>query len=161
MKNIITGRNELLLAKIAGKEVDISTMTPPVAMNQTESLLLDIADRIDEIEDGGSGGGSSSNATFEISCTTTTNESEKQVITANKTVEEVYTAISSGNNVKTTMEVANDGGTIIVEAFMRLSCAKLIQGGITVYQFCCIANDGTKLVSDMLLGSDTLVLTEV
>ena len=47
MKNVITSRIELLLAKIAGRDVDISTMTPPVAINLKEELLLDIADRLD------------------------------------------------------------------------------------------------------------------
>lgn len=47
MKNVITSRIELLLAKIAGRDVDISTMTPPVAINLKEELLMDIADRLD------------------------------------------------------------------------------------------------------------------
>lgn len=45
----ITSRLELLLAKIAGHDVDISNMTPPVASNLTEELLLEIAERIDNI----------------------------------------------------------------------------------------------------------------
>ena len=47
MNKNITSRLELLLAKIAGRDVDLSTMTPPVAMNLTEELMLDIADRMD------------------------------------------------------------------------------------------------------------------
>ena len=43
----ITSRTELLLAKIAGRDVDLNTMTPPVASNATEELLLEIADRLD------------------------------------------------------------------------------------------------------------------
>lgn len=56
----ITSRLELLLAKIAGHDVDLSTMTPPVATNLTEELLLEIADRLDN---GGEGGESSSGGT--------------------------------------------------------------------------------------------------
>lgn len=50
----ITSRLDLLLAKIAGHDVDLSAMTPPVASNLTEELLLKIADRLDN---GGEGGG--------------------------------------------------------------------------------------------------------
>lgn len=51
----IASRIELLLAKIAGHDVDLGTMTPPVATNLTEELLLEIADRLDN--SGGEGGG--------------------------------------------------------------------------------------------------------
>ena len=47
MKKGITSRLEILLAKIAGHDVSLSTMTPPVAANATEELLLEIADRMD------------------------------------------------------------------------------------------------------------------
>lgn len=47
MNKTITSRLELLLAKIAGKDVSLSTMTPPVATNLIEQFLLDIADRLD------------------------------------------------------------------------------------------------------------------
>lgn len=55
MNDIITNRDDLFLAKVAGRDVDISTMTPPVAASMREKLLLEIADRIDQ----GGGGGSS------------------------------------------------------------------------------------------------------
>lgn len=51
----ITSRIELLLAKIAGRDVDLNTMTPPVASNTTEEMLLEIADRLDNGGSGGSG----------------------------------------------------------------------------------------------------------
>ena len=54
MKDIITSREDLLLAKIAGRDVDIQTMTPPVVSNMTEKLMLEIADRLDTIGDGSS-----------------------------------------------------------------------------------------------------------
>lgn len=54
MNDVITSREELFLAKLAGRDVDIKTMTPPVASSLTEKLMLEIADRLD-----GMGGGSS------------------------------------------------------------------------------------------------------
>lgn len=43
----ITSRLNMFLAKIAGRDVDIATLTPPVTVNATEELLLEIADRVD------------------------------------------------------------------------------------------------------------------
>ena len=60
MKDIITSREELLLAKIAGRDVNLETMTPPVASNMTEKLMLEIAERIDNI------GGGSDESTYEV-----------------------------------------------------------------------------------------------
>lgn len=57
MKDIITSREDVFLAKIAGRDVDINTLTPPVATSVTEKLLLETADRLDRIEEGGGGGG--------------------------------------------------------------------------------------------------------
>ena len=53
MKEIITDREDLFWAKMAGRDVDISTMTPPVASSMRERLMLEVADRISH------GGGSS------------------------------------------------------------------------------------------------------
>lgn len=47
MKDIITSRIELLWAKIAGRNVNINTMTPPIASNMTEKLMLEVAERLD------------------------------------------------------------------------------------------------------------------
>lgn len=54
MNTTITSRLDLLLAKIAGYDVDIGTMTPPVASNPTEKFLLEIARRVDKINYGDS-----------------------------------------------------------------------------------------------------------
>ena len=64
MKDVITNRKDLYLAKVAGRNVDISTMTPPVPADMTEALLLEIADRIGQ---GGSGGGDEYLITAEMS----------------------------------------------------------------------------------------------
>ena len=47
MNSAINTRYELLLAKIAGKSVNINTMTPPVVISEEEQLMLDIAARLD------------------------------------------------------------------------------------------------------------------
>jgi len=49
MNTTIRNREELLLAKIAGKDANITNMTPGTAANLKEKLLLDIAKRIDNI----------------------------------------------------------------------------------------------------------------
>ena len=56
----ITSRFGVLLAKIAGKEANLEHMVPPWATNAEEELMLDIADRIDQLEAGGGGGGGGS-----------------------------------------------------------------------------------------------------
>lgn len=58
MNNNITNREDVFLAKIAGRDVDISTMTPPVVSSTREQLLSEIAERVDNIESGSGGGGS-------------------------------------------------------------------------------------------------------
>lgn len=55
MKDIITSRIELLWAKIAGRNVNINTMTPPVASNMTEKLMLEVAERLDGMGSSASG----------------------------------------------------------------------------------------------------------
>ena len=54
MNEIITSREELLWAKLAGRDADISTMTPPVYANLVEKFMAETAERIDNA---GSGGG--------------------------------------------------------------------------------------------------------
>ena len=46
MKNNITNREDLFLAKIAGYDVDVKTLMPPTASNVREKILLDIADKV-------------------------------------------------------------------------------------------------------------------
>jgi hypothetical protein len=52
MNTTITSRKELLLAKLAGYDVNLDTMTPPVAASLQEKLTLEIADRLDAIDGG-------------------------------------------------------------------------------------------------------------
>ena len=51
MSDIITNREDVFLGKIAGRDVDISTWTPPVANGVREKILEEIADRIDELSE--------------------------------------------------------------------------------------------------------------
>lgn len=83
----IASRLELLLAKIAGHDVDLGTMTPPVATNLTEELLLEIADRLDN--SGGEGGGF-----MKI-----TISGNKGVETMDHTWQEIYDAYVDGSYV--------------------------------------------------------------
>lgn len=48
----IRTREEMYLAKAAGKSVDVSTLTPPVPTNATEELLLEIDKRFKDAEKG-------------------------------------------------------------------------------------------------------------
>ena len=50
MKNVIRSRVELLWAKIAGRDVNITTMIPSVETNMTEKLMIETAKRIGDIE---------------------------------------------------------------------------------------------------------------
>ena len=49
MNSKISTRLQVLLGKIAGRNVDLSTMTPPVAASVEEMLLGEIAGRIDTV----------------------------------------------------------------------------------------------------------------
>ena len=57
MKDSITSRLQLFLAKIAGRDVSESTLTPPVITSMEEKLLDEIADRMDAVEEAASSGG--------------------------------------------------------------------------------------------------------
>ena len=52
MKTAIKTREDLLLAKLAGEDVNINTMTPPVASSPREYWLLKIAERLESIAGG-------------------------------------------------------------------------------------------------------------
>ena len=53
MSSRFTSRIEVLLAKIAGKEASLETMCPPWPANLSEKLMMDIADRMDGVENNG------------------------------------------------------------------------------------------------------------
>lgn len=88
--NGIVSRLQVFLAKIAGKDVDVSTLTPPVAINEEEKLMLDIADRIDAIEEGGGGGGAA---------LIVNGSDDVEVMALDKTWKEIKDAFIAGTSV--------------------------------------------------------------
>ncbi len=112
MSDVITSREDVFLGKIAGRNVDISSWTPPVANGVHEEILTEIADRIDnlsenalpEIEEGdegkvlgvssgqyalvSGGGGSAGLVVHEIM--------NEIIGTLDKTWKEIYDAAQSG-----------------------------------------------------------------
>lgn len=100
MNGTITSREELLLAKLAGENVNINTMTPPVAMNKKEKLLLDIATRLDSLVSGsGSGSGSGGDVFIVNGEVEHVGNDDTAVVSIDKTTEQIYAAAASGKPV--------------------------------------------------------------
>lgn len=64
----VSTRLEYYLAKVAGREVDLTGLTPSSPINMTENLLLEIAERIEALEvsaqsEGGEGTGDGGDGT--------------------------------------------------------------------------------------------------
>ena len=53
MKDALRTRLEFLWAKLAGRNIDINTLTPDAPTNMVEKLMMETADRFNDIEDGG------------------------------------------------------------------------------------------------------------
>ena len=87
----ITSRLQVFLAKIAGKDVSISTLTPPVAISEEEKLMLEIADRIDTIEEGGGGGGAAA--------LIVNGSDDAEVVALDKTWKEIKDAFIAGTSI--------------------------------------------------------------
>jgi len=100
----ITSRLNMFLAKIAGRNVDIGTLTPPVAVNATEELLLEIAERI-----GSSGGGGV------LSCHATFIDDEYMKL--DKTFKEIKDAAFDGKVVIVTSTFVNEYDSYYVESY--------------------------------------------
>ena len=127
----ITSRLNTFLAKIAGRDIDISTLTPPVAVNATEELLLEIADKVGALPDASeandgdvltvddgewkatapSGG---SGVLFAGTLAAAKIEAHKSVLA--KTWQEIYDAICAG----TPVTVCVSGGDAVHEYDSRL-----------------------------------------
>lgn len=89
MDNNITNRGDVFLAKIAGRNVDLASFTPPVASGTTEKLLLEIADRLDTLEGGGGSGGGYIVVNFNY------DENYENIIMSGATYDELVTALRS------------------------------------------------------------------
>lgn len=57
MKDALRTRLEFLWAKLAGRDIDIDTLTPDAPTNMTEKLMLETANRIADAEQSGGGSG--------------------------------------------------------------------------------------------------------
>ena len=165
MKNVITDRLDMFLAKIAGYDVDIKTMTPPTASNIREKLLLDIAKKYNKSDDTPSGGG-----VFDMNVVMSTDpETGKDVITTDKTAAELFDAINAGKmaRVSTTVTYPSGEGTITVETTYCCSifAKKMVADGDTFFGFGFTdvdSDDGVLgFVSAELSADDTVVLTQV
>ena len=56
MKDTLRTRLEFLWAKLAGRDVDIDTLTPKAPTNMVEKLMLETAERIADASESGGGG---------------------------------------------------------------------------------------------------------
>lgn len=100
MNETITSREELLLAKLAGKSVNISTMTPPVAMNKREKLLLDIATRLDGFATGGNGGGNGEAGVMYVPFTLVPGDNEYGIsVSTTTSYADIQTAYQEGKSL--------------------------------------------------------------
>ena len=109
MKDVITSRLQLFLAKIAGRSVSESTLTPPVVSNMEEKLLDEIAGRLDTIEgtiEGASPSGSSGEV-FIITC-------DYETWQLDKTWQEIFDALAA-NKICIIKEVGNEPGYPLIE----------------------------------------------
>lgn len=88
MNKTISDREDLFWAKMAGRDVNISTMTPPVASSMREELMLEVAERI------GEGGGGAFFVEFTVEYI-----EEERVISADKSVSEICEAYNSNKTV--------------------------------------------------------------
>lgn len=103
MNNTITSRLELLLAKIAGHDVDIKTMTPGVASSLSEKLMLEIADRLDNMDGGGGSGDFIINATV----TGPGEEPNTFILSIDKEIADITAAVEAKKNVR--LLISGDG----------------------------------------------------
>lgn len=90
MNKTITSRDDFFLAKVAGRDITINSLTPPVASSVSEELMLEVADRIDRIESGSCGVGAK---VIHIT------ESSKDTYTADISCSDLIALILAGESV--------------------------------------------------------------
>ena len=145
MNNTITSRLELLLAKIAGHDVDIKTMTPGVASNLSEKLMLEIADRLDNM----SGGGGGSSDDFVINATITGQGEEPNTYLLDigeTTIAEISAAVAAEKNVR--LLISGDGS---VNNFVFCMGA---EGGFLFYMLVASGSDEPPSAAFAFVSSD-------
>ena len=89
MKDTLRTRLEFLWAKLAGRDVDIDTLTPDAPTNMVEKLMLETADRIGNSGDGG-------DSTLRIKVTDGT---EAGTYVSDTTFAEIAEAIEAGKSL--------------------------------------------------------------
>lgn len=89
MKDTLRTRLEFLWAKLAGRDVDIDTLTPDAPTNMVEKLMLETADRI-----GNSGGGGDSTLWIKV-----TDGTEAGTYVSDTTFAEIAEAIEAGKSL--------------------------------------------------------------
>ena len=90
------------------------------------------------------------------------NESQKDVITLDKTAEELYAAVKRNAPIKTLSTItAQDESVVVFEGAPKFSATKITSGETVIYEFCMISSDGVSFVAEDLAGTDAVVLTEV
>lgn len=162
MKNTITDRLDMFLAKIAGYDIDIKTMTPPTATNIREKILLDIANKISNTSGGG--------GVFEMNCTVSANpETGKGTITTDKTAAELFDAINAGKKARVQATVTSPFGegtiTVDVTNCVPILAEKMVSdiGTFFEFGFADISSDDgvVGFASGDLSSDDTVVFHEV
>lgn len=94
---------------------------------------------------------------FEATATASQGESDKVVLTLNKTAAELYAAVSAGKLLKTTTTL--DGGTTVV-TIVSVSAASTTADSTTTYAFAYFDEEGTLYACGSLAGTDAVVFTE-
>lgn len=125
-------RDNMFLAKVAGEEVDFTTITPSIPVSDREKLLMKIDERIGAIESaegegGGSGEGGETITPTLITCevtmdgTTVTTTNMGQICAALRAVVEnpavapfytAHTTIPAGSNIAVFVPYIDDDGNI-------------------------------------------------
>lgn len=95
MKDALRTRLEFLWAKLAGRDVDIDTLTPDAPTNMVEKLMIETADRIANAE---GGGGEKFVVTFEEVDETVSYDTNK-AWTCDRTMSELLEAVVANKNI--------------------------------------------------------------
>lgn len=149
MKNTITDRLDMFLAKIAGYDIDIKTMTPPTAKSIREKILLDIADKVNTSLGGGG----------VLECNATSQE-DSDSVTLDVTAEQLFAAAEAGKVVKASINENGSSITVIVpvEAFRMAND----DGAFYLFKARIDAEkDDVLFMSDPLLGHSFVELKPV
>ena len=111
-------RDNMFLAKVAGEEVDFTTITPSIPVSDREKLLMKIDERIGAVEkteeQSGSGGG------VMIVTFSATMEDNELVISADKTLSELLEALEGGMICEGRLEVQDGADGTVVSVYQML-----------------------------------------